>query len=216
MARLPRRVLAGHAHLVEQRSHGGRTVFVDDADRARYLQALRDAAAAQALTVHAYALGDDGVRLLVTPPQADALGRAMQAVGRTYVSAYNRRHGQRGTIWEGRFRCCVVEAGPACLAALRWVDGQVGATSATHRTGGARQTWLADTPEYWALGNTPFDREVVYRTLLVQGLPALEGARFAKAVASGWAVGSEAFAAQAAAEVGAPLRPRPRGRPRRA
>ena len=44
MARLPRLVVAGQAHFVVQRGHGGAPVFADDSDRAAYLAALREAA----------------------------------------------------------------------------------------------------------------------------------------------------------------------------
>jgi putative transposase len=140
----------------------------------------------------------------------------VQTVGRRYVSAYNRRHGQRGSPWDGRFRCGVVEAGAPRLAALRLVDGAVGMTSAPHRCGGERLPLLTELPEYWALGNTPFDREARYRTLLVQGLPADESAALREAALGGWASGSPDFVREAAAATSRPLQPRPRGRPRRA
>ena len=47
MARLPRLVVAGQAHFVVQRGHGGAPVFADDSDRAAYLAALREAAATE-------------------------------------------------------------------------------------------------------------------------------------------------------------------------
>ncbi len=216
MARLPRTVLPGRTHLVVQRGQGTRPVFVDDADRRLYLDALREAAAAEGVEVHAYAFGDEGIHLLVTPAAQASLSRFVQMLGRRYVSAYNRRHGQRGTLWDGRFRCGVVEPGAPRQAALRFVDGQPGHTSAPHRLGADRQAWLVDLPEYWSLGNTPFDREAAYRTLLVQGLPAAEADALNRAAHGGWAWGSPAFVAAAAAELGRPLRPRPRGRPPRA
>jgi len=58
MARLARLVVAGQAHLVLQRGHNGARVFSDAADRAAYLAALREAAAAEAVQVHALALLD--------------------------------------------------------------------------------------------------------------------------------------------------------------
>src|SRR5262245_47175662 len=115
MARLPRLVLPGLAHSLLQLGHGGRPVFEDDGDRRAYLDALREAASAQKVVVHAYALRDGAVQLLVTPPQARALSAMVQTVGRRYVSAYNRRHSRRGTLWEGRFRCAAVEPGPWTL-----------------------------------------------------------------------------------------------------
>lgn len=215
MARLPRLVLPGHAHLVVQRGQGARPVFVDESDRRLYLDTLREAAAAERVELHAFALADNAVWLLLTPAEPASLGRFVQSLGRRYVSAYNRRHAQRGTLWDGRYRCGVIEAGAPRLAALRFVDGQPGLTSAAHRTGGDRSAWLVDLPEYWSLGNTPFDREAAYRTLMVQGLPQREAEALSAAAQGGWAWGSATFATEVAAAAGRPLSPRPRGRPRR-
>lgn len=211
MARLPRLAVPGQAHLVLQRGHGARPVFTDDEDRRAYLAALREAAALERVALHAWRLADDGVALLLTPPTATSLSRLVQAVGRRYVSAYNRRHGLRGTLWDGRFRCGVVEPGAWRLAALQWVDGGAGETTAAHRCGGPRETALVDPPEYWALGNTPFEREAAYRDLLAQGLPAATASALAGAALGGWAV-ADADGLDAAPP-GRPLRPRPRGRP---
>jgi len=215
MARLPRLVIAGQAHYVIQRGHSGQAVFADDDDRRAFLDALREAAASQRVAVHAYALPDNEIQLLATPPDAESLSRTMQTLGRRYVSAYNRRHGRSGTLWDGRFRCAVVEPGTWQLAALRLIDGMPGLTSAAHRAGGAHDVLVVDPPAFWLLGNTPFEREAAYRTLLVQGVPAAQAAALREAALGGWAVGSAAFLDQVAAETARPLRPRARGRPAR-
>ncbi len=217
MARLPRLVVPGHAHLVIQLGHSGQAVFADAQDRSAYLAALREAAFAEGVALHAWALLDTQVQLLATPPEAPALGRMMQALGRRYVSAYNRRHGGSGTLWNGRFRCAVVEPGAMRLAALQFVDGQsvgAGVTSADQRTGSPRDGWLVDPPEVWALGNTPFEREAAYRRLLAQGLPASTGQALRRAALGGWAAGSEAFLRGLADSAARPTQPRARGRPR--
>jgi putative transposase len=168
--------------------------------------------------VHAYALLDDEVQLLATPAAEAALGRMVQAIGRRYVSAYNRRHGCTGTLWNGRFRCAVVQPGAWRLAVLRWIDGlsaEPGVTSASHRSGGPRQPLLVDPPEVWQLGNTPFERESAYRALLAQGTDAGLAAALRQAAQGGWALGSAAFAAEVEAGTARPSRPRSRGRPRR-
>ena len=59
MARLPRLVVAGQAHFIVQRGHSGTAVFADDIDRTAYRAALREAAAAERVQVHAYALLPD-------------------------------------------------------------------------------------------------------------------------------------------------------------
>jgi len=221
MARLPRLALAGHAHYLIQRAHGsvaGSGVFTDTADRDSFLSALRDAVAAERVQLHAYALLPDEVQLLATPPEAASLGRLMQALGRRYVSAYNRRHGHNGSLWDGRFRCAVVEPGATRLAVLQLIDGQSsepGITSAGHRSGGPRDAGLTDLPEVWQLGNTPFEREAAYRCLLDHGLPAAQADSLRRAALGGWAAGSAAFAAQVAQASARPAQPRQPGRPRR-
>jgi putative transposase len=218
MARLARLVAAGQAHLIIQRGHSGAAVFADGIDRTTYLAALRDAAAAEQVQVHAYALLPNEVELLATPGRHPALGRLMQALGRRYVAAHNRRHGRSGTLWDGRFRCGVVEPGAMRLQALCLIDAaaaEAGFTSAPHRLGGRRDAWLVDPPEYWALGNTPFDREAAYRALLDAGVAADVAAALRRAALGGWVAGSADFRAGLAAILSRPAQPRPRGRPRR-
>lgn len=213
MARLSRLAVAGHAHYVIQRGRRGSAVFADEEDRRQFLAALRESAALQKTAVHAYALCDDEVHLLLSPPTAEALSRTMQSLGRRYVSGFNRRHAQSGTLWDGRFRCAVVQPGGLRLAVLQLIDSLPGATGASHRLGGVRDTMLVDPPEFWQLGNTPFEREAAYRTLLVQGVPC--GAADLRAAAlGGWAIGSATFRAQLAEHQGRATGPRPRGRPR--
>ena len=50
--------------------------FADDADRTLLIEALNDGAHEQGIAVHAYALLDNEVHLLVRPPRHDSLGRA--------------------------------------------------------------------------------------------------------------------------------------------
>ena len=216
MARLPRLALPQHAHYIIQRGHSGRAVFADAEDRADYLAALRAAAAQSQVQLHAWALLEGEVQLLATPALRPSLGQMLQAVGRRYVSAYNRRHGRSGTLWDGRFRCAVVEPGAMRLAALSLIDGQSpepGITSASHRLGGPPDSALADPPEVWQLGNTPFEREAAYRALLVQGLPASVAEALRRAALGGWAAGTPAFAAQVAEAAARPALPRAKGRP---
>lgn len=221
MARLPRLVVPGQAHYLILRALGdlgGRGVCADNQDRDELIAALREAAATEQVQVHAYAILPTELQLLLTPAAEAALGRLVQALGRRYVSAYNRRHGRRGTLWDGRFRCAVVEPGSPRLQVLQLIDGQTaepGRSSASHRSGGAREALLVDPPEIWQLGNTPFEREAAYRLSLEQGLPPPLAADLRRSALGGWAIGSVGFAAAVSAEGARPARPRAKGRPRR-
>ena len=216
MARLPRLVLAGHAHWLSQPAHSAGAVFSDDTDRRLYLDALQDASRSEDVRLHAFALLATGVHLLATPAQAPALGRLMQAVGRRYVSAHHRRHGGHGTLWSGRFRCALVEAGAPLLEVLCLLDGMVmdGAhTSLAHRTTDGRLPLLSDPPEYWSLGNTPFDRQARWRDRVAEGLPLATRQALLAAAHGSWVIGSPNFQAQVAESTARPTAPRPRGRP---
>ena len=218
MARLTRLVLPGEAHYLIHRGHSTQRVFADGQDRAAFLAALREAAAAEKVAVHAFALLEAEVQLLATPQEPAALGRLVQAVSRRYVSAYNRRHGRSGTLWDGRFRCAVVEPGATRLAVLQLIDGQsseAGFTSAAHRLGGPREALLVDLPEVWKLGNTPFEREAAYQALLERGLGSHQADSLRRAALGGWVAGSGQFAAKVAELASRPAAPRPRGRPAR-
>ena len=220
MARQPRGVFAGLAHVVAQRGHNGSAVVQDDTDRQALLAALRDAARSERVAVNAWALGEGELRLVATPPEAAALSRMMQAVGRRHAVAFNRRHGRSGALFDGRFRVAVLEPGASTLAALRFVDAGLGpaaASSAPHRLGQRRDPLVSDPPEVWQLGNTPFEREAAWRSWLEGGVPASEAEALQAALRGGWAYGSPAFArALEASSAPRALTPRARGRPRKA
>lgn len=227
MARLPRLAVPGELHYVVQRGHNRQPVFLDDADRAAYLQSLRDAAAEHRLSLHAYALLDTEVRLLATPQAADSLSRAMQALGRRYVAAFNRRHGRSGTMWEGRFRAAIIESERYFISAMLLVEDaplQAGLTaaagtwawsSAAHHLGARRDPLITDHPLYWGLGNTPFEREAAYRHALEAGVPLADGKALQDASVKCWALGSPAFLSRLTDLTERPLVRRARGRPRK-
>lgn len=227
MARLPRLVLAGEAHLIVLEAQAGRLLCRDDEDRSRFLGALREAALLHRVAVQAWALLDDECWLLATPQQAQGLGACIQATGRRYVAMFHRRHGGAGALWAGRFRCGLVQGGEWSRLAMLAVDlrpvqrGVVAAaadhpwSSARHHLGLARDPLGVASPAYWALGNTPFDRETAYRALLDEGLPDVQWRQLTHAARHGWVAGDAAFRAALAAGIDRPLAPRPRGRPRK-
>lgn len=225
MARLPRLALAGHAHLVSLYGHSAQPVFVDDDDRRQFLAALREAALQQQVAVHAYVLLAGHVHLLLTPQLAASLGALMQGLGRRYGAAFNRRHQRQGTLWAGRFCATVVQPGAATLEAMLFIDhhplrsGAVAAaqdavwSSTRHHLGLQRDPLITDAAAWWALGNTPFEREATYRRLLDEGMPQPRAQALAQAARKGWAVGDATFLAGLAQHTQRPVQARPRGRP---
>jgi putative transposase len=217
MARLPRLALAGQPHLVQQACVHGQALALDDSDRAQLLDALQASARAHGVVLWGYALLPQALHLVVCPASADGLGQFMQTLGRRYVQAFNRRHGRSGALWAGRYRAAVVEPGHWLLAALAQVDRlaaeAAGWSSTAHHLGRRHDPLLADPPELWTLGNTPFERESAWQQRLDTPPDPTTEAALARAVHGTWVAGSPAFVAATAAALGRPTAPRRAGRP---
>lgn len=227
MARLPRLSVGGLPHLVEQSGHNGQDVLTDSDDRQAFRDFLVQAAAEAGVAIHAYCLESRRVLLLASPRESDSLSRMMQRVGRRYTAWFNRRHGRSGTLWAGRFRATVVDPATCLVPAMRHVEADAAlsgdgaapvnarVSSVAHHLGIAIDPVVSDHTRFWALGNTPFERNAAYRLLVQQPLSENERRMFDDAVRKGWALGSEAFLASLAAQSDRRLRPLAPGRPRR-
>jgi putative transposase len=225
MARLPRYPGAGLAHHVVQHGHNRQPIVVDEEDRSNWRALLSEALATTRVALHAWVLLADHFHLVLTPKADGDVGRLMQSLGRRYVAAFNRRHGRSGTLWDGRYSSCLLEPGAEVLRSLCFVDTHphrrgaseeeaLAWSSLAHHLGRGRDPLLTDPPEWWALGNTPFERQAAYAGLVEAGLPEAQAARIGSAVRRGWPLGTPAFAATLAARTGRTAAPRPRGRPR--
>lgn len=122
MARLPRFDVPGVAQHVVQRGNDRLPCFAADLDYVRYLQDLRDVARENRCAIHAYVLMTNHVHLLVTPTTAGAVGRMMQALGRRYVSYFNGQYHRTGTLWEGRYKSCLVDSEDYVLRCYRYIE----------------------------------------------------------------------------------------------
>ncbi|MDP1690769.1 MAG: transposase [Burkholderiaceae bacterium] len=227
MARPPRLALAGELHYLLQRGHNHHDVFADDGDREAYLTMLRDAAAQYGVAIHAYALLPSEVHLLATPAHGESLSRLMQSLGRRYVAAYNRRHGRSGALWAGRFCAGLIDGaafGADAVVHIEALPVRIGLamfeadwpwSSAAHHLGRRRDLLITEHPAYWALGNTPFERELAHAHRLREGVPEAMAAAFASTAIRGRALGPTVFSARIAAQSGLNLQAKARGRPAR-
>lgn len=163
---------------VRQRGHDGAACFREDTDYLVYLSVLRDMAQEGGCALHAYCLMTNHVHLLVTPSEPRACARLMRNLGQRYVQYFNRRYHRSGTLWEGRFRSCLVDSASYVLACHRYIErnpvraGMVASaadypwSSHAGNSGQALNTLLAPHPEYLALGLDVPSRHAAYRALL--------------------------------------------------
>ena len=122
MARHARFVVPDVALHIIQRGVDRRECFIGDSDRLVYLSNLRQLLAHKHCALHAYCLMTNHVHLLLTPPDAQSCSALMRDLGQRYVAYFNRRYDRTGTLWEGRFRSCLVDSAPYVLACYRYIE----------------------------------------------------------------------------------------------
>jgi len=98
------------------------TCFADQNDYLVYLSLMREAAKKFGCMVHSYCLMSNHVHVLLTPATAHSCGLFMHRIAQRYAHYFNRRLSRTGTLWEGRFRSCVVESGSYVLACSRYIE----------------------------------------------------------------------------------------------
>lgn len=122
MARLPRPDLAGVPQHVVQRGNNRMPCFLDDEDRQHYLQCLGQALLRYGCELHAYVLMSNHVHLLLTPGEVGAVSRLMQTFARNYAGRFNDKHRRTGTLWEGRYKSCLVDSERYVLSCYRYIE----------------------------------------------------------------------------------------------
>jgi putative transposase len=225
MARLSRLIVPDQLHHVVQSGNDHRQIFQDDVDYQVFLKWLREASKQFKVAIHAYVLLPDHLHLLLSPSDQTGLARMMQWVGRQYVPYFNRKYEREGTLWKGRYKATIMDPERYFMTCCRYIElnpvrygvaanpSDYQWSSYLHHVGARQDLIITDHPKYWALGNTPFDREMAYKELMEQVLKEDEIRQITEATAKGWALGSAEFKATLEKKTSRRLSPVRKGRP---
>jgi putative transposase len=221
--------LPGIAQHVVQRGNDRQPCFFTDIDRVRYLDELREICLKSGCRVHAYVLMTNHVHLLITPDAIGQVSRTLQALGRRYVRYVNDRYGRTGTLWEGRFKSCLVDSETYLLRCYRYIELNPVRAGMVSRPGdyrwssfacnaqGAGDALIHPHASWLALGSCAAERQGHYRELFDDAMQAEETATIRAFLQRQHALGSARFQQQIEAtlnrRVGAGRLGRPRKRP---
>jgi len=122
MVRLPRICLPGIPQHIIQRGNNRQPCFASDEDFATYAHWLDEYARKCEVAIHAWVFMTNHVHLLATPRTEDGISRLMQTLGRHYVRYFNYTYKRSGTLWEGRFKSCVVDEENYLLICQRYIE----------------------------------------------------------------------------------------------
>jgi putative transposase len=167
------------------------------------------------------------VHLLASAGEPEAISRAMQYVGRRYVPYVNAAYGRSGTLWEGRFKACLVQGLDYVLACYRYIElnpvraGMVEApgdypwSSYRHNALGQADPLVVEHDDYRVLGGTAEDRQAAYCRLFASALDPRSISQLRACLQTGTPFGNDRFRAEIEATLGRAVGFSQRGRPTR-
>src|SRR5688572_14450182 len=207
MPRRARIMLSGIPVHVIQRGNNRQSCFYEENDRSFYLFHLGRLLAKAGCALHAHCLMTNHVHLLLTPNSLDSCGALMKGIGQLHTQYMNRTYGRTGSLWEGRFRSCLVQAEDYLLACYRYVEmNPVRANLVSHP--------MVTPHEYARLGHAEEERRNRYKELIAEVLDSRLIDAIRAATNGNFALGDAPFRQQVSIALGRPVSRGSPGRPR--
>ena len=225
MPRRARIVVPGLPLHVVQRGNNKAVCFFSDDDHRFYLHQLARLSGQTACDVHAYCLMTNHVHLLLTPRHADACARLMRRLDLLHSQYLNRKYRRTGSLWEGRFRSCIVDSETYLLQCYRYIESNPVRAGMVSRPDeyswssygfnalGDESSWIEPHAEYLRLGSSAMERRGQYRALFDLDVDA-RGIR--DATNGNHALGSKSFLDALGKRLGRRVAPGRPGRPAQA
>ena len=198
MARLPRLSVPGIPQHIIQRGNNRQVCFGSDQDFSAYVHWIKESSEKHLIAIHAWVFMTNHVHLLVTPKTETGVSQLMQYLGRYYVQYFNREYRRSCTLWEGRYKSCLVQEAQYLLQCYRYIElNPVRANMVSHP---AEYTWSSyainaqgkesslQTPHtlYLALGKTAKQRQTAYQGLFTAHLDKETETNIRKATKTEW------------------------------
>jgi len=210
-------------HIV-QRGNNREPCFFADEDRSFYLFHLGRLLARARCALHAYCLMTNHVHLLATAQEETGCAFLMKHMGQLHTQYVNRQYGRSGTLWEGRFKSCIVQTEEYLLSCYRYIElnpvragicahpGDYPWSSYRANAAGAIDARITPHEEFLRLGATQGDRSRTYADLFGSDLDSKRLEEIRAATNGNVALGDEAFKKRLSSSLG---RRAYRGRPGR-
>jgi len=227
MPRRPRLAIPGIPwHIIQRGNNRGACFYAED-DYRYYLQTLTEQAEHYGCAIHAYVLMTNHVHLLLTPSETDSASQLMKHVGQRYVQYINRTYRRTGTLWEGRFRSCLVQEENYVLTCYRYIElnpvraGMVKEPSeypwSSYRTNALGEANDMISPHwlYTGLGKEAATRQQAYRDLFKGQLDSRVVDTIREATNGNFALGNDQFKEEIEQMLQRRARPGIPGRPRK-
>jgi len=122
MARSSRIVIPNQPLHIIHRGNNRQDIFRSDDDRIRIKQDIELSFSKTNCYLHAYVIMTNHLHLFITPKSKDQLAAFMQSMANRYVRYFNAKYQRTGTLWEGRFKSCLVDSDQYLFALYKYIE----------------------------------------------------------------------------------------------
>ncbi len=225
MARLPRITPVDVPVHIIQRGNNRQVCFVSPDDHVAYVCWLKEYSGKYGVDIHAWVMMTNHVHLLCTPRRTGAVSSMIQSLGRRYVRYFNYEYQRTGTLWEGRYKSCLIQADLYLLEVYRYIElnpvraemvtdpGKYCWSSYQMNALGKKSDLCTPHPVYLDLGKNPEDRRSTYKKLFCHHIDGELLKDIRTNVNSGMVVGNDHFRKGIETLTGRRVQPKKRGRP---
>ncbi|MCK5477617.1 MAG: transposase [Methylococcales bacterium] len=177
MARLPRIVIPNQPLHIIHRGNNRQDIFKSEEDLVRIKEDIKLSLLKSGCALHAYVIMTNHLHLLLTPTDKKQLTIFMQSMANRYVRYFNAKNNRTGTIWEGRFKSCLIDSEHYLFTLYKYIEmnplkaGMVKSlidykwSSYRHNALGEMDELISEHSLYKALGDNTEQRYLGYQKI---------------------------------------------------
>ncbi len=205
MARLPRIVIPNHPLHIMHRGNNRQDIFENEDDMTRIKEDIAQALSKSDCSLHSYVIMSNHLHLLISPADKEQLSKFMQTIANRYVRYYNAVRNRTGTIWEGRFKSCLIDSENYLFALYRYIEmnpvkanmvkdiAEYPWSSYRHNALGKKDDLITEHKLYWDLGKSRELRVEKYQKIFSTQNSTKQEQQITEATARGEVYGSSEF-----------------------
>lgn len=110
----------GALYHITSRGNERKKIFLDDTDRIRFLEILKDYHIRYGILIHSYVLMDNHYHLILETPNGNLL-KVMHGINGGYTGYFNRKYNRSGHLFQGRYKGILVEKDAYLVELSRYV-----------------------------------------------------------------------------------------------
>ncbi|MCL5278155.1 MAG: transposase, partial [Deltaproteobacteria bacterium] len=110
----------GALYHIISRGNERRSIFLDNADRFKFLAILKDYHERYNILIHSFVFMDNHYHLILETPKANLI-EVMHGINGVYTGYFNRRHERSGHLFQGRYKGILVDKDAYLIELSRYV-----------------------------------------------------------------------------------------------